>query len=175
MPCSGKRTSSTGPASGCWRLFRNQIRNGATFTRNSILEPSASCTDLTRTSLVCSARAQARLLDARLKAGHDGRWRAAIFANARRAAPPTRVGDRLANGRHPFRWGFDNGNLGALDAFGAPCTPSPQSRGEADVRRGLDASRASPSPAGEGTGMRVPSRGRSPQAASQGRSSAGSK
>jgi hypothetical protein len=34
------------------------------------------------------------------------------------------IPDRLAPGRLPFRWGFDNNNLGALMPFGAPSTPS---------------------------------------------------
>jgi hypothetical protein len=34
------------------------------------------------------------------------------------------IPDRLAHGRLPFRWGFDNDHLGTLMPFGAPCTPS---------------------------------------------------
>jgi hypothetical protein len=34
------------------------------------------------------------------------------------------IPDRLAHGRLPFRWGFDNDHLGTLMPFGAPSTPS---------------------------------------------------
>ena len=37
----------------------------------------------------------------------------------------TEILARLAHGRLPFRWGSDNIHLGALDAVGAPSTPSP--------------------------------------------------
>jgi len=35
-----------------------------------------------------------------------------------------RIPDKLAHGRLPFRWGFDNDHLGTLMPFGAPSTPS---------------------------------------------------
>src|SRR5271156_4155939 len=35
-----------------------------------------------------------------------------------------KIPDRLAHGRLPFRWGFDNDHLGTLMPFGAPSTPS---------------------------------------------------
>jgi hypothetical protein len=38
------------------------------------------------------------------------------------------IPDRLAHGRLPFRWGFDNDHLGTLMPFGAPSTPSFQRR-----------------------------------------------
>jgi hypothetical protein len=34
------------------------------------------------------------------------------------------IPDRLAHGRLPFRWGFDNDHLGTPMPFGAPSTPS---------------------------------------------------
>ena len=36
----------------------------------------------------------------------------------------SKIPDRLAHGRLPFRWGFDNDHLGTLMPFGAPSTPS---------------------------------------------------
>jgi len=35
------------------------------------------------------------------------------------------IPDRLAHGRLPFRWRFDNDHLGTMMPFGAPSTPSP--------------------------------------------------
>jgi hypothetical protein len=35
------------------------------------------------------------------------------------------IPDRLAHGRLPFRWGFDNDHLGTLMPFGAPSTLYP--------------------------------------------------
>ena len=35
------------------------------------------------------------------------------------------IPDRLAHGRLPFRWSFDNDHLGTLMPFEAPSTPSP--------------------------------------------------
>jgi hypothetical protein len=34
------------------------------------------------------------------------------------------IPDRLAHGRLPFRWGFDNDHLGTQMPFGVPSTPS---------------------------------------------------
>ena len=36
----------------------------------------------------------------------------------------SQIPDRLAHGRLPFRWGFDNDHLGTLMPLGAPSTPS---------------------------------------------------
>jgi predicted transport protein len=48
-----------------------------------------------------------------------------------------RIPDRLAHGRLPFRWGFDNIHLGTLDAVGAPSTPSPEPPEPLGVRHDL--------------------------------------
>ena len=45
--------------------------------------------------------------------------------------------NRLAHGRLPFRWGFDNDHLGTLMPFGAPSTPSlPDNTRNGAIRHG---------------------------------------